>query len=141
MENVVHVMVPGATIPEGYFDSDNINFIQQKITELLSREFIQQILVSHSDIIRIMQRVLAERRENVPKMNQRVIMYITNDVRVHQLDVAKHYNWEEGYTSSQVLIDKVGQIERFDHRAIKLNSDVKFDGKTRVGGTLRWYFT
>lgn len=140
-ENVVHTISPGASIPLGYFDWDNINFIQHKIAAVLSQEYIQQIIVSHSDIIRVMQRVLEERRENVPKMNQRVIMYICNDFRTHQIEVNRNYRWEEGYYSSQLNIDPVGQIERFDHRSIKTNGDVKYDGKTRVGGTLRFHFT
>ncbi len=141
MENVVHTISPGAAIPLGYFDYDNIQYIQDKIKTLLLREFVQEIIVSHQDIIRVMQRVLAERRENVPKMNQRVLMYIMNDFRTHQIEVNRNYNWQEGYSDSQKLIDKVGQIERFDHRSIKTNGDVKYDGKTRVGGTLRFYFT
>src|SRR5438034_5916473 len=96
--NVIHTIAPGAAIPEGFFDYDNICFMQQKISELLHREFYQTIVVQHNDIIRVMQWVLSERRENIPKMNQRVIMTITNDFRNHQIDVNKHLKWEEGYS-------------------------------------------
>lgn len=140
-QNVIHTIIPGATLNEGFFDDDNITFVQQKIAEVLHREYFQTIVISRSDIIRVMQRVLEERRENVPKMNQRVIMYITNDFRVHQLDVNKHLNWEDGYAYSQKRIDPIGKIEYFDRRSIKTNDQPKYDGKQRVGGTLRFYFT
>lgn len=139
--NVVHTIYPGAAINEGYFDDDNITFIQNKIAEVLSREYIQYIHINRADIIRVMQRVLEERRENVPKMNQRVIMYICNDFRTHQIDVNKKLNWEKYYVQSQRLMDMDGNVSRFDQRTIKTNDQKKFDGKSRVGGTLRFYFT
>lgn len=139
--NIVHTIVPGASIPYGYFDDDNVTFIQTKISEVLAREFQQTILIDKASIVRTMQFVLAERRENVPKSNRRVIMYICNDFRNHQYDVNRALKWEAGYISSQRLVDKVGGVSRFDQRAIKTTDQKKFDGKTKVGGTLRFYFT
>ena len=139
--NVVHTIIPGAAINEGYFDDDNISFIQQKVAEILHKEFYQTIVIGRFDIIRIMQRVLEERRENVPRMNQRVIMILTNDFRVHQIQVNKHLNWESGFNYSQKLIDPIGQTSKYDHRAIKTNDRKKYDGREKVGGTLRFYFT
>lgn len=140
-ENVVHTIVPGASLNEGYFDYDNIQFIQEKIAEVLQHEFSQTVIVTHNDIIRTMQFVLGQRRENVPRMNQRVIMYITNDFRTHQLDVNRKLNWEEGYVSSQRRIDFIGGTSQYDHRAIKLTDTKKANGHTKVGGTLRFHFT
>lgn len=139
--NVIQTISPGAAIPEGYFDQDNIVFIQQKIIEVLLREYAQRIIVSHGDIIRIMERVLADRRENIPSMNQRVIMTICNDFRDHQIETNRNYAWEDGYTHSQLLIDPFGAVSRFDKQTIKLKDQKKFDGKERVGGTSRFYFT
>jgi len=139
--NVIHTIIPGAAINEGYFDDDNISFIQQKVSEVLHREYYQTVIMGRSDIIRIMQRVLEERRENIPRMNQRVIMYLTNDFRDHQTQVNKHLNWEKGFAYSQKLIDPIGRTSHYDHRAIKTNDRKKYDGKERVGGTLRFYFT
>lgn len=140
-QNVIHTIIPGSTINEGFFDSDNIEFVQQKVADVLHREYYQTIVISKADIIRIMQRVLEERRETVPKMNQRVIMILTNDFRAHQIDVNRKLNWEVGYGFSQQLIDPIGKIEHFDRRSIKTTDQKKFDGKERVGGTLRFYFT
>lgn len=141
MENVTQTISPGAALNEGYFDWDNINFIQNKIAEVLQYEFFQTVVVTKGDIIRTMNYVLTQRRENVPKMNQRVIMYITNDFRNHQIDVNRKLNWEEGYVSSQKLIDFVGGTSQYDHRAIKTNDMKKYNGKSKVGGTLRFHST
>lgn len=140
-QNVIHTIIPGAALNEGYFDNDNITFIQEQIAEVLHREYYQTIVMSRADIIRVMQRVLEDRRENVPKMNQRVIMILTNDFRTHQIDVNRKLNWEVGYAYSQQRIDPIGKIEYFDRRSIKTNDMKKFDGRERIGGTLRWYFT
>lgn len=139
--NVVHTIAPGATIPSGYFDTDNVNFIQGKVSEVLSWEYQQQIVIDHASIVRVMQRVLAERREVVPKLNQRVIMYLCNEFRNHQNEVNRSLNWEDGYVSSQRNVDTVGGMTRFDMRGIKTTDQKKYNGKTKVGGTLRFYFT
>ena len=139
--NNIHTILPGAALPEGYFDDDNITFIQSKITEILSKDYAQMVIVGRSDIIRTMQHVLEERRENIPKLNQRVIMYITADFRRHQTEVNKHLNWAEGYSYSQRLIDPIGETSKFDHRSIKTTDQKKYDNKTKVGGTLRFHFT
>jgi hypothetical protein len=141
MESSIHTISPGARINEGYFDDDNITFIQNKVSEVLLREYVQIVIMSRPDIIRIMQHVAEDRMEPVVKMNQRVIMYLTSDFRRHQQNVNKFLNFEEGYVSSQSLIDSVGQISRYDDRAIKTNDRKKYDSKTRVGGTSRFYFT
>src|SRR4051812_10302405 len=98
----VQTIFPGF-VPPNYFSEDNIVFIQHKIIHVLGLEFTQKILVDRSSIIRIMQRVLEERLESIPRMNQRVIMYITNEFRNHQIDANKHLKWESGYIQSQRL--------------------------------------
>lgn len=139
--NVVHTIAPGGAINEGYFDDDNISFIQNKVAEILRKEFAQHVIISRGDIIMVMQYILEERRENVPKMNQRVIMYIASDFRRHQIDTNKHLTWERGYSDSQKLIDRTGEINRFDYTTIKTKDRPKYDNKERVGGTQRFYFT
>ena len=58
--HLTHTIAPGAVIPLGYFDEENITFIQAKVAEVLSREFIQKIIIDRASIVRIMQRVLSE---------------------------------------------------------------------------------
>ena len=134
----IHTLVPNASIPLGYFDEDNIRFIQNKIKSVLSREFVQDILIDRASIIRIMERVLEERIEAVPRMNERVIMTITNEFRVHQNDAQKHMNWEANYVLSQRMYDPSGEIIRFDGQNVKLRNRL---GQNRVGSTTRFYFT
>ena len=139
--NVIHTIAPGAAINSGYFDSDNISFIQNEVSKELSREYKQQVIIDRASITRIMQRILAERREVVPKMNRRAIMTLCNEFRNHQNQVNRNLNWEHNYVSSQRNVDHAGRMTRFDHRGIKTNDKKKYDGKSRVGGSQRFYFT
>lgn len=139
--NIVHTIVPGAAIPLNYFSENNVLFIQNRIAQVLSRHFIERIIIDKASIIRTMQFVLSERREPVPKLNQRVVMYICDDYRNHQQEVNRNLNWEENYSDSQKLVDMSGQNLKFDKFAIKTTDQVKYDGKTRAGGSLRFYFT
>ena len=134
----IHTLVPNANIPVGYFDEDNIRFIQRKIVQVLKRKFEQKILIDRGSIIRLMERAILQRIETVPKMNQRVVMYAVNEFMVHQLDVEKHLKWEENYVLSQRLYDPSVEISRYDRQKTKLKNDFRGD---MVGGTLRFYYT
>jgi hypothetical protein len=139
--SVVHTIVPGSVIPLNYFSEKNVQFVQNKIAEVLSKEFFQKIIIDKASIIRTMQFMLSERREPIPKMNQRVIMFICNDYRNHQNEVNRNLNWEDNFTNSQRLIDVPGGNLKFDNRNIKTTDQVKYNGQTKVGGSLRFYFT
>lgn len=134
----IHTIVPNASVPLGYFDEDNIRFIQKKIIHTLGREYIQRILIDRASIIRIMDRIILERIEPVPRMNERVVMTIVNEFRTHQNQAQKHMNWEANYFHTQRLYDPVGEIVRADRLSHKLNNRLN---KPRVGGTVRFYFT
>jgi hypothetical protein len=133
----VQTISPGF-IPEGYFDQDNVDFIKKKTTHVLSLEFRQNINIDYASIKRIMQRVLEERTDTIPKLNQRVIMYLTHDFRIHQAEVKKNLNWEANYVLSQRLYDpSVERVSNMDQNP-KMNTRL---GLPRVGGTMRFYFT
>lgn len=136
--STIHTLAPNAAIPLGYFDEDNIRFIQDKIRRVLSREFKQAILIDRASIVRLMERTILERIETIPKMNQRVVMYAANEFRVHQLDVDKHLKWEAHYVESQRLYDPTTEVSRFDWQQLKLANRL---GYPAVGGTTRFYFT
>ena len=136
--STIHTLVPNASIPLGYYDEDNIRFIQNKIKEVLKRMFIQDILIDRASIVRVMERVLEERIEPVPKMNQRVIMTITNEYMVYQLQVSKVLKAEEFFVLSQRLYDPSVEISRYDPQKVKLANRL---GWPKVGNTKRFYFT
>jgi hypothetical protein len=124
-------------IPKGYFDKDNIDFIIFKIQQQLAFDFKNTILIDRPSVIRVMQRIIEERMEDIPKMNQRVVMELVNEIRTHQIDVNKRLKWEKGYTQSQLLYDPVG-LKGPDVSSIKLANRL---GKPKVGGTVGFYFT
>jgi len=130
-----HSIFPGY-VPAGFFDEENITFIREKVAHVLGLEFAQRVNVDRASVVRIMQRVLGERLEDIPRMNQRVIMYITNDVRNHQAELKKHMNWEEHYILSRQLYDPSAE-RTFDTMIVKLKN--RF-GLPRVGGTMRFTF-
>lgn len=138
MMSNVHTLVPNAAIPYGFFDEDNIRFIQHKIVEVLHREFKQSILIDRGSIVRLMERVVEERREVIPKMNMRTIMYACNDFRDHQAQANRNLNWEGHYVVSQRLYDPTVERASFDP---ELNTPPNRLGKPKIGGTTRFYFT
>lgn len=136
--STIHTLVPNANIPYGYYDEDNIRFVQNKIKEVLRREFKQDILIDRGGIVRLMERALLDRIETIPKMNQRAVMFATNEFRNHQLEVDKHLRWEGGYFQSQQLYDPLVNSVKYDPQRIKLANRL---GYPAVGGTQRYYFT
>ena len=132
----IHTIFPGYR-DFNFFSDENIVFIHNKIIEVLKGEFFQDILFDRASIVRIMERVQLERKESIPKMNQRVVMICTNEYRSYQALVRKRLKYEEGYVESQRLYDPT--VERGpDFQNVKLANRL---GKPRVGGTVRFYFT
>lgn len=64
-----------------YFSDENIDFIRDKVAEISNRETGRSIYYDSYSIKRIMLRVVAEKRENIYKMNKRAIMYLCDDFR------------------------------------------------------------
>lgn len=126
---------PGG-VPDGFFDDDNIQFIRMRAADILKGEFVQTISFDRASVVRIMQRVLSERLEPVPRMNERVLMYLCDEFRNHQSDLHKKMKWEEHYIESQRLYDPT--VARGpDLGNIKLANRL---GKPCVGGTVRFMF-
>lgn len=124
---------PGG-IPWGYFSKENIEFVQNKINEVLKgRVFCHNTFVPEDSVVRVMQRVLEEAREDIPNMNRRVVMNIVNEIRRHQTDVNNHLRWEEYYVASQSLNDMYGKRTNLDRGLLKISN--------AVGSTTRFYFT
>lgn len=136
MANALHTAGP-TPIVGGFFDGDNVLFIQRKITEELSRQFKQKILFDRGGVVRLMQRVAEERLESVPRMNQRVIMYAVNDFTTHQIEANKVMKWGEGLISSKSQFDTVGKKTVPDLKSMKFSNRL---GVPHVGGTVRFHF-
>ena len=132
-----HTIYPGY-LPSGYFDDDNVDFLHKKIIEILHQNFTQDIMVPKGDIKKIMLRILAERLEENPMMNQRVLMTIVNEFRNHEIDVRKRWWWAERSKNNQMLQDSTEGVARYDPLAIKLANRL---GAPMVGGTSRFFFT
>ncbi len=135
MASLTHAIFPGA-VPDGFFDSENVEFVRRKAAELLKREYAQDINFDKASVIRIMQRILGERLEPVPRMNQRVLMTLTNEFRTYQMQLLKHMKWEDHYVESQRLYDPTTERGP-DLQAIKL---AQKRGRPTVGGTVRFMF-
>lgn len=121
--------------PQGYFTDENIGYIQRYVYDKLYHEFGWGVIISKSDITRVLQRVIEERYETIPRMNQRAMMEILNEYRKHQIEKAKILKWEAGYYFSQQLYDPLSKGGRYDPSIIKLRNRI---GIPRVGGTLRF---
>lgn len=121
-------------IPHDYFVKENVDFLSKKITENIRKEIATDVTVDTGSIVRIMQRVLEQRLETLPKMNQRVIMYVVNDYLDYQLETNRNLRWADGYVQSQRLFDPTC------NRGVISNWSLKINPKN-VPTTSRFYFT
>ncbi len=59
----------------GFFTQENIGTISRLVTETILQSYTQRkVIVPDPHIVRFMQIIEEDRRESVPKMNQRVVM-------------------------------------------------------------------
>lgn len=77
-----------------YFTPRNVDFLKRKIHESLSKEFRHVPQIKDDDLLRTMRRIAVERREALPFMNERVIMYITNSFKNNQQLIKNQKEWE-----------------------------------------------
>jgi hypothetical protein len=117
-----------------FFSDENVNFIQDKITKVINKDITTKVTIPKESIARIMFRVMSERLETIPKMNERVVMTCVNDYLVYQLSVSKHLNWADGYIQSQRLFDPTCR------RGVIANWTVKTNPK-KLSTAVRFHFT
>ncbi len=132
-----HTIFPGY-IPSGYFDDSNVQFVQKKIQKVLGLNFTQKVDIPAGDVVKVMLRILSQKLEEIPKMNERVVMQIVGEFRNHQIDVEKRLWWTQDSRTSTALIDGAEGLARYDPGSIKLAN--RFSSPL-VGGTTRFYFT
>lgn len=133
----VQTVLP-TTRPIGFFSNENVCFIQGKIAEVLGRRYAQKVIVDRASIIRVMQRVIEQFRESIPRMNERAVMVICNEFMNHQDQANKHLNWEEGYYNAHQIFNPDTNVGHSDVHNFKFANRL---GEPAVGGTARFYFT
>jgi hypothetical protein len=125
------------TVPENYYTKKNIDFIINEVSKILSKEFKQKIVYDSDSVKRILQRVFEEKLEEVPRMNDRAIMYLCANARsnIAQRDV--RFSQEKNFENAMSLYDASAQ-RGVDLHGIRLKHHL---GKPKVGGTMGFYFT
>lgn len=126
--------VSGIIAPKGYFSCKNVEFIKRKVQELVRKDFIVRMVVDDGSVVRIMQRVLEERIDGIPRMNQRVIMYIVNNYLTYQIETNKHLNWAENFSNSQKLFDCTTRRGAISNWTV-------YSSPKLTPSTVRFYFT
>lgn len=134
---VTHGIGARNSVPAGYFSRENILYLQQAITKNLA-EFKQKVILPEESILRICQRVIQERLESIPRMNRRVIMLLTNEIRTHQINNERHLRWEYQYFpyGSSQLVNLSAEMAPFSTSDIRAQIPLN-----KVGSTMRFYFT
>jgi hypothetical protein len=136
-----YTLVAGANVPSGYLSAENVKFVQEKAGRVLS-EYRQTILFDVASVKRVMVRVLEERRDTVPKMNERAVMSLAAEFRRHQQQVEKHLGWEETYRhDASQLVDGEAGSSQFDWTKKIHPRGGGFVSRPAVGGTVRFYYT
>lgn len=125
---------PGFANISGYFDKENVDFLSKKITETIKKDITTNVTIDTASIVRVMQRVLEQRLETVPKMNQRVIMYVVDDYLDYQIECNRNLWWAEAYVQSQRLFDPSVRRGAIANWTVKLNPK-------ETATTARFYFT
>jgi len=121
-------------VPEDYFTKENVEFIQKKATEMIHKDISTDVTIDTGSVIRVMQRVLEQRLEEIPKMNARTLMYLVDHYLDYQVDCNKRLWWAENYINSQRLLDQNAR------RGVIANWSVKRNHK-KTPTTVRFYFT
>jgi hypothetical protein len=117
-----------------FYSQVNVDFLWCRIHEMIDQLFGSRvIIVSKEDIVRVMGRIYKEKIENIVRMNNRVIMFIVQDVQHHHSEAKKYMNFSENFVDGQKLID-MSSGKGVDTKGIK--NFTKF-GTTNFG----FYFT
>ena len=125
-----------------FFTLENVKHISNLITETIRQNFsnpdstIKKVIVSDAHIFRVMQTVQEEYIEPIPRLNQRVIMYIVDDFINFVRNQEKNNYFAANYRST-IMYQNAG-IQNFD-----LGSQIrgKKVGKDTSCPGFRFFFT
>lgn len=118
-------------VPEHYFSQENVDYISEQVTNILTNDFQVSIVIDDESIRKVLHRILDDRLEPLQKMLERVIMEITNEVKTFELERLKNLRLEQYYTFSQKIYD-IAARSGPDMQSIKIS---------RQPATLRFYHT
>lgn len=120
-----------------FFGKKNLDFLKEKIRSMIQKEYNKIVNVDDPSLLRVCQRVIEERLEIWPRMNERVVMYLTNEIRNYLEDTQKHLTWQEKFVSSQSLWDSDSCKGYY---IANKGRPRLFNKGERVGGTLQFIF-
>lgn len=83
-----------------------------------------------------MQLVFDQLLETIPRMNERVVMFLCDDFRNNQIEVNKRLGWAEAYPDSQRIFNSLSN-KGPDLQNIKLANRL---GEPKVGGSVSFVF-
>ena len=84
----IHTLSPGVRLP-GFFTRTNVEFISNKVTKILGKEYSQRIIIPNNYIVREMQFQHEDRLETIAKMNHRVVIELVKSFRNYQSEIEK----------------------------------------------------
>lgn len=88
----IHTLHPGFRL-EGFFTQTNIDFISQKVTNILGREYNARVIIPDASIMMEMQRQHEARLESIAKMNHRVVTELVRSFRNYQEEIKQKNYW------------------------------------------------
>jgi len=135
--STLNTVARGANIPFGYFSKHNIENVRTIINHDLAKEYKNQFIITDESLVGYMRRSLLDRKESIPKMNIRAAMFAERDVRHHQHETKKHFDWQQNYVHAVAVHDPVSDIVRYDQQATRSPNRL---GQPKVGSTLRFYY-
>ena len=116
----IQTIYPGY-IPDDYFTKENVEYVQKKATELIHKDISTDVTIDTGSVVRILQRVLEQRLESIPKMNQRALMILVNSYLNYSLECNRNLWWADAYVAIPATI----RSERQKRSNCKLDSQTK----------------
>jgi hypothetical protein len=118
-------------VPPNYFSDDVVEVVRNKVTNMLSKDFVFPYEVDRESVFRVLQRVLEDRIEPLSNMITRAVMEIVNEIKTFELERTKHLKFENYFEHTQKIYD-ISSRSGPDTQTIKLS---------RQPSTLRFYHT
>ena len=117
----IHTLDQSFLLP-GFFTRENIEFISNKVTDILAKEYNGKVVIPSSSIMREMQTQYEDRVDTIAKMNQRVIMELVRSFRNYQSEITRASYWAQNVWNAHLYHPSLG-IKQYE--TPKLNKNVR----------------